>query len=327
MGLLSFRDASRGRQTCKAFNEAVLKLQYVDVSECRSLLQTQLMLLKRAGTSAKLKVPFIRFLEDFPLRGFTNIHLSGLGIPFENMLTVLPMAQIVGSNLSHLTITNAAFVKTVSVPNGTVEDYFCFDVSALAYACSLQSLYIHFDRIVQAISRYDVNCGGWLSGMEYCFARDVRIVIESPPFASLYNDLPPYGTGGGLRDRMAFRVRIPSKVHHLYIVTDCVLWLSRPAGSKYPGSPYSGRDICEDDPTEIFNMCLLSVRRPGVDIPNTQIRRLQPKASARLQSPLICVTSRSTPDFIYADNLSRHAPGHCDLTTAEEIAHDSWDDE
>ena len=127
---------------------------------------------------------------------------------------------------------------------------------------------------------------------------------------------------------MAFCVRVPNKVHHLYIVTDCVLWLRRPAGIKHSSklSMFSGQDVDEDDMPAIFNMCILSVKRLSYEMPNTKIRRVRPNSLATLQRPLICITSSSTPDDIYADNLSRLAPGHCDLATAEDIAHDSWDD-
>ena len=161
--------------------------------------------------------------------------------------------------------------------------------------------------------------------MEYCVARHVRIVVESPPFTNLYDVLPPSYPDLGLPNRMTFRIRTPTKIRDLYIVTDCVLVLLRPAGFKYPAS--SGQDVAEDVSAGILNMCLLSVRRPAYDIPNTQIWRLLPGASTTLQSPLICVTSRSTPDSIYADNLSRLAPGHCDLTNAEEVARHTWDDD
>ena len=167
----------------------------MDLSECKSLLQTQLLLARKRpfSSSRKLTVPLIRFLEESTvlLRRFGSIHMTGQGIPLENMLTILPGAATCCTVLSHLTITNAAFVATVSMPNSTCEDYFTFDVSALAYARRLQSLHIHFDRIIQATSRYDTNCGAWLRGMEHCNARDVRIVVESPPFTSLLNDLPP----------------------------------------------------------------------------------------------------------------------------------------
>ncbi len=327
LGFLSFRDAFRCRLVCKACDEAMPKIEHIDLSECKSLLKAQYMLCKK-DIGGELTLPLVRFLDDFaPLRRFQSINMTGTGIPFENMLTRVPKNMAFHNALSHLTIKNAAFVKSVSCPDSTCEDYFSFDVSALEYAYNLQSLHVHFDGIRQALSRYDTNCGAWLIGMEHCHARDVRIVIESPPFTSLMNDLPPYGAGGCLRDRMAFRVRIPSKVHHLYILTDCVLWLSRPAGDTYPGVRYCGQDTPEEDASEIFNMCLLSVKRPTCDVPNTQIRRVHPSVSATFQRPLVCVTSKSTPDRIYADNLARLAPGHCDLEHAEEIPHDSWEDE
>ena len=154
--------------------------------------------------------------------------------------------------------------------------------------------------------------------------------MESPPFKSITDDGPSYGLGAGHSDRMSFIVRIPSRVHHLYILTDCVLSLDRPAGNKYtrgPGKDCSGQYTDEGDPQGVFNMCLLSVKRPFLDLPNTQIRRLHPCHSAAFQRPLICVTSRSTPDHVYASNLSKLVPEHSDLSLANEIPSDSWDDE
>ena len=329
VGFLSFRDASRGRLICKAFNEAVDKLQHLDLSECKSLLKAQLMLCKANGVTAlwdrAVTVPMVRFLEDFELlRTFRSLRLTGSGIPLENMLTKIPQTGF--ASLTHLTITNAAFVKWVERPNSTCEYYFTFDVSALTCASSLQSFHAHFDRIVSHTSRYDCCCGAWLRGMEFCSARDVRIVVESPVFKSILDDGPSYGVGSGLGDRMGLLVRVPSKVHHLYILTDCVLMLERPVGVKYSPEPYSGQDMDEGDPQVIFNMCLLSVKRPSLEVPYTQLRRLHPSPSANFQKPLICVTSRSTPDHVYADNLSRLVPGHCDLHLADEIPSDSWDD-
>lgn len=334
IGFLSFRDASRGTLICKAFLQAVHRLPHVDLSECSSLLKTRLMLGRAAavpGTDKegrmRLTVPMIRFLEDFNLRGFHRIDMTGSGVPLENILTKIPKVITLGFNLSVLKITHAAFVKYAECPNSTCEAYFTFDVSALAHATNLQSFHIHFDRIVKAVSRYDTCCGAWLRGMEYCQARDVRIVIESPTFTSLLDDGPPYGAGGRLRDRMAFLVRIPSNVHHLYILTDCVLYLSRPAGDKYHPEIYSGQDMTEGDPQAIFNMCLLAVKRPHIDIPNTQIRRLRPNVLAAFQRPLVCITSKSTPDHVYASSLASLTSGHCDLEHADEIPNDSWDED
>ena len=312
---LSYRDASRCRLVCKSFNETVLRRKHIDLSECGSLLRARYSVAKALRKRPmQLTLPLVRFLEEFwYICHFQSIKLTGAGISVENMLPRIPEFSIhlFYSLLSHLTITNAAFVRRVSMPDSSCEDYFNFDVSALLFAPNLQSLHIHFDRIVQAVSRYDMNCGAWLSGLETCNARDVRIIVESPPFTSVLDDLPPYGIGGSLKDRMAFLVSIPSKVHHLYILTDCVLWL----------------DNVRDVHPEIFNLCLLSVKRPSFQIPNTQIRRVYPNATANFQKPLICITSKSTPDHIYTDNLSRLAPGHCDFEQAEEIQHDSWDDE
>lgn len=335
ISFLSFRDASRGTLVCKAFLQAVRNLPHVDLSECNSLLKTRLMLWRAApvpGTdkegSTRLTVPMIRFLEDFKLPArFCRIYMTGSGIPFENMLTKIPKLITFGFNLSVLKITHAAFVKDVECPNSTCEAYFTFDVSALAHATKLQAFHIHFDKIVQAVSRFDTCCGAWLRGMEYCQAPDVRIVIESPTFTSLLDDGQPYGAGGRLRDRMGFLVRIPSNVHQLYILTDCVLYLSRPAGDKYHPENYSGQDLTEGDPQGIFNMCLLAVQRPHIDIPNTQIRRLHPSVLAAFQRPLVCITSKSTPDHVYASNLANLAPGHYDLQLADEIPNDSWDDD
>ena len=332
VGLLSFRDASRGRLICKAFNEAVDKLQHLDLSECKSLLKARLMLCKASAVKAlrgrlAVTVPMVRFLEDFQvLTRFCSRHMTGSEIPFETMLTQIPSNSRPFDGLSHLTITNAAFVKYVERPNSTCEYYFTFDASALRYAFSLQSFHAHFDRIVSHISRYDCCCGAWLSGLEYCNARDVRIVVESPIFKSILDDGPSYGAGGGLGDRMGLVARVPSKVHHLYILTDGVLMLERPIGDTYSPETYPGQDIYEE-PQVIFNMCLLSVKRPSLAVPNTQIRRIHPSALASFQKPLICVTSRSTPDHVYADNLSRLAPGHCDLHLADDIPSDSWDDQ
>ena len=277
------------------------------------------------GGSKKLTVPLIRFLEDFRLLSyFPKICMTGLGIPLENILTQLPKTTIHGHSLTHLTITNAAFVKYVSCPNSSCEVYFDFDVSALANAGGLQCFHIHFDKIVQAVHQSYIQ-GAWLSGMEHCHAQAVRIQVESPPLASVLGGSPSFGSD----TRMVFRVRIPSRVHHLYILTDCVVQLSRPAGTKYDTSPYSGQDIWEGDvdPAGIFNLCLLSVNRPSCEIANTQIRRVHPNMSAILQRPLVLTTSNSTPDQIYAENLRKLAPGHCDLEAAAVIPCESWDDE
>lgn len=337
VSFLSFRDASRGTLVCKAFEQAVRELDHVDLSECNSLLTTRLLLLTVArwhlrgtdtGKCLKLTMPMTRFVEDFKLPiSFHRIHMTGSGVSLENMLTKTPTIATLGSSLSVLTITHAAFVKYAERPHSTCEAYFTFDVSSLANASSLQKFHIHFDKIVKAVSRYDTCRGAWLRGMEYCRAQDVRVVIESPAFTTLLNDGSPYGAGGCPRDRMVFLVRIPSQVHHLYILTDCVLCLSRPVGEKHLPKFYSGQDIAEGDPPAIFNMCLLAVQRPRLELPNTQIRRLYPGLSATFQKPLVCVTSRSTPDHIYASNLSRLAPGHCDLQLAEEVSNVSWDEE
>ena len=120
---LSFREASRGRVICKAFDEAVGKLKHLDLSECNSLLKTELMLCNATATAGtrKLTVPMIRFLEDFQLlKRFYTVHMTGSGIPLENMLTKIP--RVSGyTGLSHLTLTNAAFVKYVERPNSTCE--------------------------------------------------------------------------------------------------------------------------------------------------------------------------------------------------------------
>ena len=342
VSFLSFRDASRGRTICKSFDEAVRRLEYLDFSECKSLLKTDLLVKNTANAAAngglqctKLTVQMIRFLEEhtFPWR-FPRVHLTGSEISSENMLTKIPSTSLFEKNLVHLTITNAAFVTYASRPNSTFESYFTFDVSGLAHAVRLQSFHIQFDRVREFELRGDNFCYGvWLRGMEHCRARDVRIVVELPPKTGLKSALPIWhsGAGGGLKDRMAFLVRIPSGVHHLYILTDCVLWLDRPAGDKYPRliseMGYSDDYIRVGNPPEIFNMCLLSLKRPTLDLPNTQIRRLHPSPEAAFHRPLICVTSKCTPDHIYASNLSRLAPGHCNLSLAEEIPIDSWDDE
>ena len=44
VGYLSFRDASRGRLICKAVDEVVRKYDHVDLSECKVLHKTELML-------------------------------------------------------------------------------------------------------------------------------------------------------------------------------------------------------------------------------------------------------------------------------------------
>ena len=137
------------------------------------MLKTQLMLCNATATGGtrKLTVPMVRFLEDFQLiHSFYTVHMAGSGIPFENMLTKIPETLAADhSGLSHLTLTNGAFVKSALRPNSNsayVEYYFTFDVSALVYAPNLQSFHAHFDRIVSRITS-GPSSGAWLSGMEH----------------------------------------------------------------------------------------------------------------------------------------------------------------
>lgn len=304
---LTFKEASQVARTCRLWNEELQQRSLVDLRECKCLFAARRCLCRhRFGEGGRqLILPAVHSVQQVLGEvkwGYGKVQLCGVGLVLESLPTMLSWNMLALQDLRHVELHNVAFTEYVQAPNSDLEDWYTFNVGCLTIA-ELDSLVLHFDRILDPCDSYNWLQGGWVQGLEDCQASSVTVV----------------STCG-----KPVRLRIPDPVVTFHVVIDDDLYIERPKGDKYKLGLYEGNDVPEADAVEISDLCVLAASTPQARIPCTKTRQVFCTNNIANESSRICITGNATPDEHYTAVLEQWAPGYSSLAHAAEVPSLDW---
>lgn len=303
---LTFKEASQVARVCRLWNQE-LQRRVVDLRDCNELFKARRRLCRhRHGENqARLVLPASHSAQQVLSEigwGYEKVQLLGRSVNLDSLSTTLSFGLMTMQGLRHVELYNMAFKNYTQAPDGDAEDWYTFDVGCLGFA-ELQTLVLHFDRILDPCQSWHSLQGGWVQGLEDCQASSVTVVSECG---------------------QPLRVRIPHPVLTFHAVTDNELYLERPKGDKYTPERYEGNVVQEGDAMEINDLCILAARTPQVTIPNTRTRQVFGTSSVTEESSRVCITGNATPDKHYTGVLEQWAPMYSNLAHAVDVPSLDW---
>ena len=307
LGQLTFKEASQVARVCRLWDQELQRRSVVDLRDCKQLFaarrclcchrhgEYQAQLILPASHSAQQVLREVRW-------GYEKVQLLGLGLTLDGLCTTFSFGLTTLRGLRHVELYNMAFTTYTQAPDGDVEDWYTFDLGCLAFA-ELETLVLHFDRILDPCESWHSLQGGWVRGLEDCQVSSVTVVSECG---------------------QPLRLRIPHPVLTFHIVTNNDLYLERPKGDKYISERYEGNVVQEGDAIEISDICILAASTPQCRIPSTRTRQVFSTSSANDKSSRVCITGNATPDKHYTNVLERWAPMYSNLAHAVDVPSLGW---
>ena len=307
LGQLTFKEASQAARTCRLWKEELQHRSLVDLRDCKRLFAARRCLCHHRGgeNNSQLILPANHSIEQIcgELRwGYDKVQLCGAGLPLESLPTSLSRHMMDMQGLQHVELHNMAFTNYTQAPNGELEDWYTFNVDCLTVA-ELDSLVLHFDRILDACEGYHFLQGGWIQGLEACQASSITVV----------------STCG-----KPVRLRIPNPVVTFHVLVDDSLYIERPKGDKYKPERLDGNEVLEADAVEVEDLLILAASTPQGRIPCTKTRQVFCDNSVAAESSRVCITGNATPDKHYTAVLEQWAPGYSNLAHAVEVPSFDW---
>ena len=304
---LTFKEASQAARTCDLWNKELQQRSLVDLRECKRLLAARRCLCRHrdAENENQLILPASHSSGQIFAEvkwGYREVQLCGVGLELESLPSSLHWSMMALQGLRHVELHNMAFTEYTQAPNGDLEAWYTFNVGCLQFA-KLESLLMHFDRILDPCESYHHLQGGWVQGLENCQASTVTVV----------------STCG-----KPVRMRIPDPVVTFHVVIDDDLYMERPKGDKYNPEPFDGNEVPEADAVEVHDLCILAATTPQAKIPCTKTRQVFCTNSIADESFRVCITGNATPDKHYTAVLEQWAAGYSNLVHAVEVPSFDW---